>query len=161
LIDPERPGEFNQALMELGATVCLPKQPQCPRCPWAGECQALRLGIQAELPLKAGRPDAVGVEKQLLMIERAGKILAWQRPSESRRLAGFWELPETDQLPGAKVETRLAGFRHTIVNTNYRVAVFQASMARTPKGFHWLTPKELSEIPLSTTAKKALACLTK
>lgn len=161
LIDPKRPGEFNQALMELGATVCLPKQPHCPQCPWAGECQALRLGIQDELPLKAGRPDAVGVEKKLLMIRRAGKILAWQRPSESRRLAGFWELPETDQLPGAKVESRLAGFRHTIVNTNYRVLVFQASLERTPKGFHWLTTKELSEIPLSTTAKKALACLTK
>jgi len=161
LIDPERPGEFNQALMELGATVCLPKHPRCPQCPWASECEAFRLGIQNELPLKAGRPGAVGAEKQLLMIERAGRILAWQRPPDSRRLAGFWELPETNQLPAAKVENRVAGFRHTIVNTNYRIAVFRASLPRTPKGFHWLTTKELSEIPLSTTAKKALACLTK
>jgi A/G-specific adenine glycosylase len=161
LIDPKRPGEFNQALMELGATVCLPKQPQCRECPWAYQCRAFRLGIQNELPIRAGRPDAVGVEKQLLMIERAGKILAWQRPADSRRLAGFWELPETDQLPGAKVESRVAAFRHTIVNTNYRIAVFRASLARTPKGFHWLTANELKEIPLSTTAKKALACLTK
>jgi A/G-specific adenine glycosylase len=161
LIDPKCPGEFNQALMELGATVCLPKQPQCGQCPWAQDCEAFRLGMQNELPVRAGRPEAVGVEKQLLMIERAGKILAWQRPLESRRLAGFWELPETDQLPGAKVESRVAGFRHTIVNTNYRIAVFRASLPGTPKGFHWLTTKELSEIPLSTTAKKALACLTK
>jgi adenine-specific DNA glycosylase len=95
------------------------------------------------------------------MIERAGSILAWQRPSESRRLAGFWELPETDQLPEAKIKRRVAGFQHTIVNTNYRIDVFRASLAGTPKGFHWLTAKKLSEIPLSTTAKKALACLTK
>jgi A/G-specific adenine glycosylase len=161
LIDPKSPGEFNQALMELGATVCLPRHPACRQCPWACECQAFRLGIQNELPMRAGRPEAKGVEKQLLMIERAGKILAWQRPSESRRLAGFWELPETDQLPGAKVESRVAGFRHTIVNTNFRVAVFRASLPGTPKGFHWLATEELSEIPLSTTAKKALACLTK
>ena len=161
LMDPELPGEFNQALMELGAMVCLPKQPRCSQCPWASECQAFSLGLQNELPMKAGRPEAVGVEKQLLMIERAGKILAWQRPSESRRLAGFWELPETEQLPGVKVEGRLAGFRHTIVNTNYRIAVFRASLLGTPKGFRWIAPKELSEIPLSTTAKKALACLTK
>jgi A/G-specific adenine glycosylase len=161
LIDPKRPGEFNQGLMELGATVCLPKKPQCGRCPWSFDCQAFALEIQNELPMRAGRPGAVGVEKQLLMIERAGKILAWQRPSESRRLAGFWELPETDQLPGAKVESRVAGFRHTIVNTNYRIAVFRATLTRTPKGFHWLATEGLSEIPLSTTAKKALACLTK
>jgi A/G-specific adenine glycosylase len=161
LMDPELPGEFNQALMELGATVCLPKQPRCSQCPWASECQAFQLGLQDELPMKSGRPEAVGVEKQLLMIERAGKILAWQRPSESRRLAGFWELPETEQLPGVKIEGRLAGFRHTIVNTNYRVAVFRASLTATPKGFRWIAPKELSEIPLSTTAKKALACLRK
>jgi A/G-specific adenine glycosylase len=161
LIDAKRPGEFNQALMELGATVCLPKQPRCAQCPWACECQAFRLGIQHELPMKAGRPDAVGAEKQVLMIERAGKILAWQRPSESRRLAGFWELPEKEQLPGARVEGRVAGFRHTIVNTNYRIDVLRASVPGAPKGFHWFSTKELSEIPLSTTAKKALACLTK
>jgi A/G-specific adenine glycosylase len=161
LLDPKRPGEFNQALMELGATVCLPKAPRCAQCPWACECEAFRLQIQDQLPVKAGRPNVVDVEKRLLMIERAGSILAWQRPSESRRLAGFWELPETDQLPEAKVERRVAGFRHTIVNTNYRIGVFKASLAGTPKGFHWLTAKKLSEIPLSTTAKKALACLTK
>jgi A/G-specific adenine glycosylase len=161
LIDPRVPGEFNQALMELGATVCLPKVPRCGECPWASDCKAFRLGLQDELPVKAGRPRGAGVEKQLLMIEKDGKILAWQRPSDSCRLAGFWELPETQQLPRAKVESRAAGFRHTIVNTNYRIAVFRASVSSTPNGFHWMTSKELDEIPLSTTAKKALACLTK
>lgn len=159
MLDPRRAGEFNQALMELGATVCRPKQPQCLICPLADQCVARQLGKQTELPLKLGRPSAVRVDKQLLVIERAGRILIWQRPGDHRRLAGFWELPEPGQLPGARVGARIGRFRHTIVNTNFRFDVFQASVVLVPKGFRWLAKKRTHEIPLSTTAKKALACL--
>jgi A/G-specific adenine glycosylase len=157
LIDPQRPGEFNQGLMELGATVCLPKQPQCLLCPLARDCRALQSGRQNELPLKSTRPGTIDVEIQLLVIEKAGTILAWKRPVESRRLAGFWELPEPAQVPRARVESRIAKFRHTIVNTNYSYHVFRASLVRAPAQFQWLSKDKLHEFPLSTAAKKALA----
>jgi A/G-specific adenine glycosylase len=161
LIDPQHPGEFNQSLMELGATVCLPKQPQCLLCPLARDCRARQSGRQNELPLKSARPGPIDVEIQLLVIEKAGMILAWKRPAESRRLAGFWELPEPAQVPRARLETRIAGFRHTIVNTNYSYHVFRASLVRAPAKFQWLSKDKLHEVPLSTAAKKALACLEK
>ena len=156
-IDPRHPGEFNQGLMELGATVCLPKQPQCPLCPLAPDCRARESGRQNKLPFKAPRPGPTGLEMQLLVIERAGSILAWKRPAESRRLAGFWELPEPAQLPSARMLAEIARFRHTIVNTNYYYSVFRASLPHVPATFRWLSKGKLHEFPLSTAMKKALA----
>jgi A/G-specific adenine glycosylase len=159
LLDPTWPGEFNQALMELGATVCLPKQPQCRVCPVAEQCQARQLGRETELPYQSARQGPVPEAKQLLVIEKAGRILVWQRPPGSRRLAGFWELPEAGQLPGARVGTRVATFRHSIVNTIYLVEVFRASVARIPSGFEWLSEGKIHKVPLSTTVRKALVLL--
>lgn len=159
MLHPKRAGEFNQALMELGALVCLPTQPQCRECPLSRQCLARLLGIQNELPVKSIRPGSRLVEKELLVIQRAGKILIWQRSEENRRLAGFWELPEPDQLEGAKLGERIGQFRHTIVNTKFRCHVFRASIMLVPQGFRWLAKSRIHEIPLSTTAKKALACL--
>ena len=159
LLDPQQPGEFNQGLMELGATVCLPREPQCSQCPLATDCAAVRTGRQRELPVKSTRPNPVDVEIQLLLIEKAGMVLAWQRPTDSRRLAGFWELPEPSQLPRARLDARIGGFRHTIVNTNYSYDVFRAFLMRAPTKFQWLSRDKLHEFPLSTAAKKALACV--
>ena len=100
LLDRKHPGEFNQALMELGATVCVPKQPLCGDCPIRPHCQARQQGLENQLPLNGARPSANRREKHLLVIEKGDKILFWQRPADSRRLAGFWELPEREQLPG-------------------------------------------------------------
>lgn len=160
LIDPLHPGEFNQAWMELGATICVPKEPRCNLCPLQNECAARRAGSERELPLKIPRAQSKEVEQQILIVEKAECVLAWQRSKDDRRLAGFWELPEAAQLPGANVGARIATVRHTIVNTNYAFHVHRASTRRVPKGFHWLRMQELHELPLSTAAKKALACLT-
>jgi A/G-specific adenine glycosylase len=159
LLDRKRPGDFNQSLMELGATVCVPKQPLCGDCPVRLHCQARQQGLENQLPLNGARPTASRREKHLLVIEKKGKILLWQRPADSRRLAGFWELPERDQVPGALVHGELAGFRHTIVNTTYLVQVYRASIGSCPKEFRWLSKSHFNNIPLSTTAKKALAGL--
>jgi A/G-specific adenine glycosylase len=161
LLDPKRPGEFNQALMELGAMVCLPKQPQCSLCPLAQHCEARRTGRETELPIRSGRAKPVAVEKQLVAIEKHGKILLWQRAAASRRLAGFWELPELDQLGGARIDGKVGRFRHTIVNTNYLFEVHRGFIGARPKGFRWVVLAKIDEIPLSTTAKKALACLAR
>jgi A/G-specific adenine glycosylase len=156
LLDRKQPGEFNQALMELGAIVCVPKQPLCADCPVRRHCQARAQGIENQLPLSGGRPNANRQDKLVLLIEKSGKILLWQRPSDSRRLAGFWELPERQQVPGATIYGEVAGFRHTIVNTTYLVQVYRASVRSRPKGFRWLAQSGLKGFPLSTIAKKAL-----
>lgn len=159
LLHPGRAGEFNQAMMELGATVCLPKQPRCADCPIERHCVARQLGIENELPLKSPKPIANRVEKELLVVEKAGKILAWQRTPENSRLAGFWELPEPSQLASARVGERVGEFRHTIVNTNFVCQVFRATVSVAPNGFCWLAKSKMHLVPMSTTAKKALACL--
>lgn len=164
LLDRRHPGDFNQAMMELGATVCLPKQPLCGDCPAGKYCCALEQGIEKELPLRGGRTGANQRAVRLLAIEKRGKVLLWRRPAESRRLAGFWELPEKEQLPDARVQETAGKFRHTIVHTTYFVQVDRASLApasprRGPKGFQWVPKRELPKLPLSTTTRKALACL--
>lgn len=160
LLDQKRPGEFNQSLMELGATVCVPKQPLCGDCPVRSYCRARQEGIEDKLPLNGVRPTVTRRELHLLVIEKGGKILAWQRPSDSPRLAGFWELPERQHLPDATVQREVARFRHTIVKTTYLVQALRASVPSSPNGFQWLDKSALGEFPLSTTTKKALAFLT-
>jgi A/G-specific adenine glycosylase len=157
LLDRKRPGEFNQALMELGATVCVPKRPLCERCPIRQHCEALKQGLQNQLPMRGARPSADQRGKKLLVIERADKILFWQRPAKSSRLAKFWELPEREQLPRATVTDHAGVFRHTIVNTTYLVEVCRATIGSRPNGFRWLAKGSLEDVPVSTTAKKALA----
>ncbi len=159
LLDRRRPGEFNQALMELGATVCLPKQPLCGDCPIRAQCQGRLQGIESKLPLTGVRPRASRHEKHLLAIEKGDKILLWQRPPDSRRLAGFWELPEREQVPGAKVSVAAGTFRHTIVHTTYLVQVSWATVSSRPKHLQWVPKGILRDLPLSTTAKKALNLL--
>jgi A/G-specific adenine glycosylase len=161
LLDRKRPGEFNQAVMELGATICVPKQPLCGDCPVRPHCQAHQQGVENQLPLTGVRPSAIQRELHLLLIEKAGKILLWQRPSHSRRLAGFWEIPERDQVPDAAIHSEIAGFRHTIVNTTYLVQVYRASVQSHPSGFQWLAQSSLAVFPLSTTTRKALALTAK
>jgi A/G-specific adenine glycosylase len=154
LLDRQRPGDFNQALMELGATVCVPRQPLCGKCPLKRHCEARRLGLQDELPVKKRGAAASEVPLTLLVIERAGKMLLYQR--EHPPLRGFWELPEALQMPLAKREGPGRRFRHSIMNHNYVVTVERASVARAPKGFRWLSALEREALPLSTMSTKAL-----
>jgi len=158
-LDRRKPGEFNQSLMELGATVCLPKEPVCGQCPVREFCAARALGCERELPLKIRRAKPIEVEKRLLVIEKAGRVLAWQRDGLSRRLAGFWELPEAGQIPEVKMGHKVGSFRHSIVNTTYCFEVYRATVPSTPRGFRWLAIEKSNEIALSTAAKKALQCL--
>jgi A/G-specific adenine glycosylase len=156
LLDRRRPGEFNQALMELGATVCLPKNPQCPLCPTAAFCKARLLGTQASLPLKSRRAESVPSDRQFLLIHRDGEYLLWQRPPGAGGMAGFWELPEPEQLPGASSTAAIGRFRHTIMNHRYSVTVLLGRVGEVPPGFEWIAASRLPQLPLSTLARKAL-----
>jgi A/G-specific adenine glycosylase len=157
LLDEANPGDFNQALMELGATVCLPRNPQCLLCPWRDQCEARAAGLEQELPVKGRRREPVRLELTLCLAERDGAVLMRQREAGAARLAGFWELPEARELPRAEIGGELGWFRHSITKHDYRVAVRAARVKRAPRGFRWVAREELDGLPLSSMARKALA----
>ncbi len=160
LLDPVSPGDYNQALMELGATVCLPKNPQCLVCPVANLCGARQTGRQSELPVKTkGRKTAEEV-RVLFWVERHGSLLLWRRPANSRLMPGFWELPEREQLPTAEPSSILAEFCHGITFHNYRFQVAEMGVPVELGDCKWLNDQELASLPLSTIARKARAQVT-
>jgi A/G-specific adenine glycosylase len=157
LLDRKRPGEFNQAMMELGATVCLPGDPQCDRCPISAFCEARREGVERELPVKSRRAATVRVERTLLLIERDGRVLLRRRAADSGRMAGFWELPEKGDILRAVPIESVGTVYHAITNHRYVFEVVRARIGRVPPGFIWLKKTELDRIPLATATYKALA----
>jgi A/G-specific adenine glycosylase len=158
-LDLKQPGAFNQALMELGATVCLPRRPLCIECPLRRQCQALQQGTVDQLPVKLGAVRPERIEAVLLLMRRGRRILLRQRPATERRMPGFWDLPSPEHLPVVRPGAAIGQFRHTITHHHYTFTVKAAPVPRRlPAGslFRWLAPREASDIPLSTTAKKAL-----
>jgi A/G-specific adenine glycosylase len=81
-----QPGVFNQALMELGATVCLPANPQCGDCPIAGDCRALAAGTVAQLPVKLRKTEPVAIAAVLLLVRRGGRVLLRQKEASRQDL---------------------------------------------------------------------------
>lgn len=155
-LDRRRPGAFNQALMELGATVCLPAAPRCGACPLAGVCRARQAGTEAQLPVKLRRTQPVEIAAELLVARRGGRVLLRRKEDGARRLAGFWELPSPQELPHARIGARIGKFRHTITHHRFTFTVKAASARAPGPPFGWVRTPQLAEIPLSTTARKAL-----
>jgi A/G-specific adenine glycosylase len=154
LLDRRDPGRFNQALMELGATVCLPKAPLCASCPLASWCAARWHGIQADLPRRARRPQRTTVERTLLWVERGGRLLLC--PCDGGRLEGFWELPDSEAIRAKGAGEVLAELRHAITRYDYRIRVVRAQTDGTPSGCRWVSFDQLDELPLSTVTRKAM-----
>ncbi|MBN8729648.1 MAG: A/G-specific adenine glycosylase [Acidobacteria bacterium] len=155
-LDKRAPAEHNQAVMELGALVCAPREPQCLLCPLAAHCVARLEGRAGQFPVKLRKQTKVEIALALLVIEREGRVLVWQRGDGEGRMAGFWELPSLEQLPAARVREEAGGFRHTITHHLHTVQVFRAVVKRVPAGYHWRDRRQMGEIPLSTMARKAL-----
>lgn len=158
-LDRRHPGEFNQAMMELGATVCLPRAPRCEICPVAARCEARREGTQRQLPVKLRKIDAVQVAMTVAVVERRGRLLLWRRAADSVRLADFWELPSPGQMPQLEAIPEIGTFRHSITHHRYRVTVRSGRLApsiRAPRPLRWVPLGTVPDLPLSTTAKKAL-----
>jgi len=155
-LDRKQPGVFNQALMELGATVCLPKNPLCLLCPLEARCLGRQQGIAAQLPVKLRKTETVEIAAVLLLVRKRGRVLLRRTEAGSRRMAGFWELPSPEQLSGARIGKRIGEFHHTITHHHYTFTVKTAAGRAAGAEFAWFAPAQLAEIPISTTARKAL-----
>jgi A/G-specific adenine glycosylase len=155
LLDPVHPGDFNQAMMELGATVCLPKAPQCLLCPVAAHCRAREAQTQANLPVRVVTQRNGPEHRTVFWIEREGQLLLWQRAADARLMPGFWELPEHDQLPLAEPGAVISTFRHGITVHDYRFAIVRCAPPRETGACQWVCLSDLNCLPASTVLRKA------
>src|SRR5581483_11169582 len=147
LLPVRRVGDFNQALMELGALVCTPAAPRCGDCPLAADCEARRLGLQGEIPAKAPPPAVTEVRESAVVIRRAGSVLLAQRPESASRWANMWEFPhgplddgESHEAAALRLAHALTGLdvalgpelltlRHGITRYRITMACFEADRA--------------------------------
>jgi A/G-specific adenine glycosylase len=160
LLDPNHPSDFNQAMMELGATVCLPRNPMCLHCPVQQLCKTQ--GEHLVQPAKKMR--SVQVAYALVRRESARngvKIFLEKRSASASVMPGMWELPQID--PDALSPSReLLAVRHAITQTNYyaTVAEFseeeleQLSVAQTER--RWMSANSLLSLPLTGLTRKVL-----
>ena len=150
LLDRSRPGDFNQAMMELGATICTPRAPQCLVCPLNEWCRSR--GADAL------KPQAPRKRRQLhYALARNGEsILLVRRPTGEKRMAGMWELPE---LFAANAEKPLAKFRHSITDTDYEVSIVRAPTAllQSVEGnARWFTRRQWQRLAITGLTRKVL-----
>jgi len=168
------PGDWNQALMELGARLCTPRSPRCGDCPLCARCQAFALGRAAELPRARARRAPLDVRLEILVVSSRGRLLCVRRPAAGR-MAGLLEFP-TRELPASGRDPRLwpaelppgiaqarteplGELRHTITHHRVRAQVLAGRMIgrRPPEGARWAGPGELAELELTGLARKVLA----
>jgi A/G-specific adenine glycosylase len=143
LLDPERPGDSNQALMELGATLCTPRRPKCLLCPLAPGCRARMAGDPELYPAARAKRESETQRLVVAVAEREDRVLLFRRPDDSPLLAGTWELPwvreKGDGSPEAalaaryggtwRLGPRLAEVRHGITWRDLRIGVHRAEVA--------------------------------
>ncbi len=185
VLPSKRIGDFNQAMMELGALVCTPVAPDCANCPAARVCEANRLGRQSVIPPPAKRPDVVPVREVAIAIWKAGKLLLVQRPASAARGANLWELPHGEVNPGEsadvaamRIATELTGLevalgsevltvRHGV--TRFAITLTCMEATRTGGRFRstfyaegrWVAVSELGSFPSSTPQRKLAAELAR
>ena len=148
LLSRRRPGDFNQAMMELGALVCLPRQPQCSICPVFSLCATRgKLERPGKLPGQRRRDICYALDQS------KSKIFLVQRPEFASLMPGMWELPEVPQpdVPHAASLT----LRHSITVTDYTVRVLRGPVPDEGRG-HWVPKTRIPRLPLTGLARKIL-----
>jgi A/G-specific adenine glycosylase len=176
LLPQGRAGDFNQALMELGASVCSPRAPECPACPIQATCQGQ---AQAEqLPNKPRKTKQPEVRGACAAIWQGERVLLARRP-DTGLLAGLWELPGLDPFDGDEepalgqalrerlgvpvtLGARLGQVRHVFTHRKLTLGVWSGAVsgALAPTwytGAAWFDPHDLDGLGVSTLARKALA----
>jgi A/G-specific adenine glycosylase len=147
-LDRERPGDFNQAMMELGATVCLPRAPQCLLCPLTDIC-----ATRGELKDARAVPVQKKREIHFGLARRGDEVFLVQRSREHSLMPGMWELPEYSN--GNKRIKPMFSVRHSITVTDYQVRVMKMADPGAAHG-RWVAASRLSSLPLTGLARKIL-----
>jgi A/G-specific adenine glycosylase len=180
LVPDERPGDFNQALMELGATVCLPRRPDCLVCPLVRLCEARRQGKEEEIPRARARRAQRPARAAVALCERKGLLLVARRPAHGL-LAGMWDFPSFDLAEGedarivlargVRVELGLLGevgealpaVRHEFTHIKLCCAPFRFAVrggrARSERysELRWVRPEKVARLAMSKLARRLLA----
>jgi A/G-specific adenine glycosylase len=173
LVPADRPGDFAQAVMELGALVCTPTSPRCEGCPVSRSCEAHTQGRAAQLPVRSPRAQKRKVAIACVAVERRGKVLLVKRAAGL--LEGTWALPSVEAVKGESDETACARalaelglersgavesageIRHVFTHRDLTTRVLRARAAGTARGqVRWVSPDELSQLGLSSFARKTL-----
>ena len=163
LVDPVCPGDFNQALMELGATVCLPRNPQCQACPVAAHCKTQGEHKTAPRPRMLSREvaHALSVRNSRESGKVSREVLLEQRPATLTVMPGLWELPALIDPAVPEDEVRMT-VRHAIMQVNYYVrirSIFEDDLERmTIAGGErrWVPLTEAAGMPLTGLTRKVL-----
>ncbi len=106
LVPEKTPGQFNQAMMELGSLICTSEFPDCPNCPVARFCEARQKGDPLKLPVRGGRTQVKKIEMMVGLLSKNGRVLVRRRP-EHGIWGGLWELPGTIRKKGVSREEAL------------------------------------------------------
>jgi A/G-specific adenine glycosylase len=178
LVPEDRPGDFNQALMELGATVCTPRAPSCDACPLGKGCIARRDGLVERLPELPKRAESVAVPRAAAVVERAGKVLCVRVPDGAARWAGMWQMPNADvasnetaeaaasravrEATGLSVHSgeRLLRVRHSVTHHRITLDVFQCEVRRgtaravAASAVEWIEPARLDELAMPSAHRR-------
>ncbi|HEY4689641.1 MAG TPA: A/G-specific adenine glycosylase [Anaerolineae bacterium] len=179
LLPEGRAGRFNEALMELGATVCTPRAPRCDVCPLASMCEARRRGLESRLPVRHAKKTLPHYDVTAAVIRRNGRVLIAQRPYEGM-LGGLWEFPGGKREAGESLEECLkreireelrleiaVGDRIVIVQhayTHFRITLhaFECrAVSGKPKpigvaDFKWVRMSELDRYAFAVTDRKII-----
>lgn len=172
LVPRKHPGRFNQALMDLGASVCTPERPLCGRCPLAACCVANRTNRVAEIPVKATRRPAKEIHETAVVVRRAGRVLVVRRgPGEWWE--GLWDFP---RVPGSSRAAKrgvatseslatlacgatmpLGTIRHTVTHHRITLDVVACEAARAGKASparRWVTPNGLESLAMTSPGRR-------
>lgn len=184
VLPEKRVGDFNQAVMELGALVCTPAAPDCPACPLVANCVANRDGLQAEIPPRK-KPKAITEVHEVGVVVRDGDrvLLCRQRP-DAARWQNMWEVPhavrhdgEDDTAAAVRVAKELTGLdvepggelltvRHGVTRYAITLVCVEAALkggAFVPAFYsagEWVTPDRLGDYPVSAPQRKLMTELT-
>ncbi len=175
LVPEDAPGDFNQSLMELGATVCTPRSPRCDRCPVASSCRAYADGRVDELPVVGERQKPRPQRVQALVATWSGRVLLARRRSVGL-FGGLWEPPSIDggtkeradlfaRFPLRSVALR-GRVTHVLSHRRLAVDVHEGVLDREPRGIELpdayetadlFEPADLGEVGVATLARKVLS----
>lgn len=160
LTPQDRPGDYAQAVMDLGATICTPRSPTCGICPWSHACLARRAGVQADLPRKSPKPEKPTRRGTLWFGHHEGAILLERRPDRGL-LGGMLGIPgdgwdgQGGPVPAEADWQEIGEVRHTFTHFHLVLSVQVARLDGPPARGHLIPRHEFRPADLPTVMRKA------